>query len=154
VPVTKDLQSKHFTLQALADGVYACIHKEGGAAYSNAGIIDLGDWTIVVDAFDSLVAGSDLRKVAESIFDRPVDTILLTHCHIDHWVGASAFEPSATLLTTSAIRRETLKWGKQMLKDFQDRSGWEKNLEEMENKIQVETDERVRAGLEKSILRT
>jgi hypothetical protein len=34
--------SKHFTLQPLTQGVYACIHKPGGGAFSNAGIIDLG----------------------------------------------------------------------------------------------------------------
>ncbi len=54
------LESKHFTLKLLTNGVYACIHKPGGAAYSNAGIIDLGDRTLLVDTFDTLLAGRDL----------------------------------------------------------------------------------------------
>lgn len=58
------IESKHFTLEPLADGVYACIHMPGGAAYSNAGIIDLGDRTIVVDSFNTLAAGRDLRQAA------------------------------------------------------------------------------------------
>jgi FKBP-type peptidyl-prolyl cis-trans isomerase 2 len=48
---TEDLfPSKHFDLEQLEDGVYVAIHKPSGAAYSNAGIIDLGDQTIVIDA--------------------------------------------------------------------------------------------------------
>lgn len=152
--VSQDWQSKHFTLESLADGVYACIHKEGGAAYTNTGIIDLGDRTIVVDAFNTRAAGTDLRKAAESLFNCPVDTILLTHCHSDHWVGASAFEPTTTLLTTQAIRKETLKWGRQMLKDFQNPSEWEEYIEDMEKRLQTEKDERVRVGLDTSIIRT
>lgn len=54
--------SPHFSLERLADGVYACIHKPGGGAYSNAGIVDLGDRTIVVDALQTLAAGRDLRR--------------------------------------------------------------------------------------------
>jgi hypothetical protein len=38
--------SPHFSLQPLAAGVYACIHQPGGGAYSNAGIIDLGERTL------------------------------------------------------------------------------------------------------------
>jgi hypothetical protein len=45
----------------LAPGVYAAIAAPGGAAYSNAGIIDLGDKTLV---FDTL-CGS--KKICQSI---------------------------------------------------------------------------------------
>jgi hypothetical protein len=38
--------SRHFRLQQLADGVYAAIAIEGGAAACNSGIVDLGDYTI------------------------------------------------------------------------------------------------------------
>ncbi len=34
--------SEHFQLEQLAEGVYAAIAIQGGAAQSNAGIIDLG----------------------------------------------------------------------------------------------------------------
>ena len=77
-------ESRHFTLEPLTNGVYACIHRPGGAAYSNAGIVDLGDRTLLVDAFDTLLAGRDLRQIAEALFERPVETIVLTHAHIPH----------------------------------------------------------------------
>ena len=46
---------EHFTLHQLADGVYAAIATELGAAFSNAGLIDLGGQTLVFDAFENPV---------------------------------------------------------------------------------------------------
>jgi len=41
--------SEHFDLHQLAEGVYAAIAIEGGAAFSNAGIVDLGGGSPTVD---------------------------------------------------------------------------------------------------------
>lgn len=147
-------RSKHFTLEKLANGVYACIHKQGGAAYANAGIIDLGDRTILVDALNALVAGRDLRQTAEGLFDRSIDTIILTHPHSDHWIGASAFDPGTTLVAHKTTRKITHKWGKGMMRDYKDPSAWEEWLKEEEEKLRTEQDDRVRVGLEISIART
>jgi cyclase len=148
------LESKHFSLEKLADGVYACVHKPGGGAYSNAGIIDLGDSTLLVDAFDTMAAGRDLRRIAEALFERPVDTIILTHPHSDHWVGDSVFDASTTLIAHKTTRQICLEWGAEILEDFQDVAAWEAYLQEMQEQLQTEQDERVRVGLEKSITRT
>jgi hypothetical protein len=57
-------QSDHFRLYQLADGVFAAIALNGGAAISNAGIIDLGDRTLIFDTFisPSGCAGSAPRR--------------------------------------------------------------------------------------------
>jgi glyoxylase-like metal-dependent hydrolase (beta-lactamase superfamily II) len=146
--------SPHFSLEPLADGVYACIHKPGGAAYSNAGIIDLGDRTLMVDACDTLVAGRDLRQTAETLFDRPADAILLTHAHSDHWIGASAFDPTTVLLCSQVTRQICLQWGAELLEARQDTAAWQQLLQETEQRLLTETDPRQRASLENSILRT
>jgi cyclase len=146
--------TEHFTLNPLANGVYACVHKPGGAAYSNAGIIDLGDRTLLVDAFDTLAAGRDLRQTAEVLFGRPVETILLTHAHSDHWIGASAFDASTTLLASETTRRVCLQWGAEIMLEFQNPAEWEKWLEEAQEQLRTEKDECVRVGLENSITRT
>ena len=148
------IESKHFILGQLTNGVYACIHKPGGAAYSNAGIIDLGDRTLLVDTFDTMVAGRDLRRVAEALFTRPVDTIVLTHAHSDHWIGASVFDASTTMFASKTVRQVCLEWGEEIVKEFQDATGWEEWLKETEEHLRTEEDERVRVGLEKSITRT
>lgn len=148
------LESEHFALNPLTDGVYACIHKPGGAAYSNAGIIDLGDRTIVVDAFDTLMAGRALRQTAETLFNRPVKTIVLTHAHGDHWTGASAFDASTTLLASEIVRQACLEEGTEIMAGIQDLAKWEKQLKETEQQLQIEQDKRVRIGLENSIMHT
>ena len=124
------LESKHFTLERLTEGVYACIHRPGGAAFSNAGIVDLGDRTLLVDAFDTLAAGRDLRQTAEALFERPVDTLLLTHAHSDHWKGASVFDANTTFLATTTARRVCLEWGAEMMEGFQNHAEWQEWLEE------------------------
>ena len=42
-------ESKHFRIEHMTEGVYAVIHIDGGAAIGNAGIVDLGDRTLVYD---------------------------------------------------------------------------------------------------------
>jgi cyclase len=144
-------ESKHFTLERLADGVYACIDKPGGGARSNTGIVDLGDRTLLVDAFDTLAAGRDLRTAAETLFGRPVHSIVLTHPHGDHWTGASSFDAQTTFLTSTIIRQVCLKWGEEIMQEFKDPSAWEAALREAEAQLDIEPDERVRAGLEKTV---
>jgi cyclase len=145
------LESKHFTLEALIDGVYACIHKSGGAAYSNAGIIDLGDRTLLVDAFNTLAAGRDLRQIAEAIFERPAQTIVLTHAHSDHWISASAFDANTTLLASQITHRVCLEWGARMMEEYQNPAEWEEWLLDTEKRLRAEQDERLRVSLENSI---
>jgi glyoxylase-like metal-dependent hydrolase (beta-lactamase superfamily II) len=153
MPDYKDFHSKHFTLELLTDGVFACIHKEGGAAYSNAGIIDLGGRTIVVDSFDTRAAGADLGRIAEALFDRPIDTIVLTHSHGDHWYGAAALDSKATFLTSPVILKEVRQSGEGMWEDFQKTEEWETYLHELEEDYKTQKDERRRLSLEKSIER-
>ena len=148
------IDSRHFQLEKITDGVYAAIHKSGGGAYSNSGIIDLGDRTILVDAFDTMAAGSDLRQAAEGLMDRPVDMILLTHAHSDHWIGASAFDPGTHLLANERARQVCLEWGRQMMEDYQQPEEWEAWVGEMEAQLEQEQDEGVRDGLLRTIERT
>jgi glyoxylase-like metal-dependent hydrolase (beta-lactamase superfamily II) len=96
--------SEHFCIEFLADGVYAAIATPEGAAYSNAGIIDLGNRTLVVDSFDTVVAAEDLRDAAESLTGRPADAVIITHQHGDHWGGTQAFAGTPILCTEAARR--------------------------------------------------
>jgi hypothetical protein len=144
-------ESNHFGLEPLASGAYACIHKPGGAAYSNAGIVDLGGRTLVIDAMHTLAAGRDLCRTAEALFGRPADTLLLTHAHGDHWIGASVFPAGTALLATGIARQGCLEWGPRFLEDHQNPAAWQEWLSAIEERLKTEQDERVRAGLEQTI---
>jgi glyoxylase-like metal-dependent hydrolase (beta-lactamase superfamily II) len=93
-------ESKHFELHEIAPGVWASIHKPGGWAIGNAGIMDLGDLTLVFDSHMTPAAGADLRAAAVGVTGRPPTSVILSHYHNDHIWGAQAFQPEATVYTT------------------------------------------------------
>lgn len=97
--------SKHFRLQQLAEGVYAAIHIGGGAAIGNAGIIDLGDRTLMYDTLFTPQAGEDLRAAAEALFGRPVDAVINSHWHNDHIWGSQAFDAHTDIVSSEETRR-------------------------------------------------
>lgn len=97
-------ESEHFELQELANGVYAALGRAASPTFSNAGIIDLGEQTLVLDAFELPAAGFDLRAAAERLTGRPVAAVILSHVHGDHSVGLQAFAPAIPILSTPAVR--------------------------------------------------
>ena len=96
--------SEHFRLQQVSEGAYAAIDIERGAAFSNAGIIDLGDLTLIYDTLMTPKAAKDLRAAAEHLTGRRTDFIVNSHCHADHWSGNSVFADHATIISTDQTR--------------------------------------------------
>lgn len=146
-------KSEHFALEQLADGVYAAIASPGGKAFSNGGIIDLGDQTLVFDAFETPAAAGDLRSAAEHLTGHPVSYLIISHCHADHWGGNQAFAPETSIITTHAIREEmpdAIGW---MVDLKENPSELEQAIQEDQECLETETDERRRASLQASIAR-
>ena len=99
-------ESRHYTLVKLADGIYAAVHNdEGGYAICNAGIIDLGNKTIVIDPFISPMAARDLKQHAEYLTGRPVTLVLNLDSHNDHNGGNQVFVPGADIIGTPYTRK-------------------------------------------------
>jgi glyoxylase-like metal-dependent hydrolase (beta-lactamase superfamily II) len=94
---------RHFGLEPLADGVWACVHRAGGWAVGNAGIIDLGDATLVFDAGLTPEAGEELAAAARTLTGRAPTQLLLSHYHNDHLRGFQAFS-GAPLIASEATR--------------------------------------------------
>ena len=101
--------SRHFEIHRLADGVYAAIHTVGGHAICNAGIVDLGDRTIVFDTFLSPEAARDLKRAAESYTSRAVSFVVNSHDHNDHIRGNTVFRPGAEIISTEQVRLSILE---------------------------------------------
>lgn len=95
--------SPHFRLEELAQGVFAAIHTPGGGAMSNAGIIDLGDRTLIFDTCQSPEAATDLQRAAATLCGRPVDYVVNSHWHGDHVLGNQTFA-AATIIATPTTR--------------------------------------------------
>lgn len=109
--------SPHFRIEQLAPGVYAAIATNDGSAGSNAGIVDLGEKTVVFDTFLSLNAARDLLKAAEQLTHNPVAYVINSHFHNDHIRGNQVFSPDVEIISTaktreaiSRIEPEQIKW--------------------------------------------
>jgi cyclase len=103
-------KSRHFTLHQIADGVYAGVATEKGWAVGNAGIIDLGNHTLVFDAFANHLAAAELKEAAERLTGRKVDYVLLSHAHRDHVKGTQVFGDASVIATRATREIMTLRW--------------------------------------------
>ena len=102
--------SENFTVQQLAPGVWAAIHNDQyGKAICNAGIVDLGDKTLVFDPFMTPQAAKELRLLAEELTNRPVTMVVNSHYHNDHIRGNQEFTPFATIISSTYTRDQIAK---------------------------------------------
>ncbi len=136
---SQSFESEHFTIEKLTNGVYAAIHKNGGYAICNAGIVDLGNETLVFDCFISPKAARDLKKAAEELTGNDVKYLINSHFHNDHIRGNQVFsgaEIIATQKTKELIEKtepEELEYEKKVVDD---------RIESMQKEIDGETDPR------------
>jgi cyclase len=138
--------SKHFRLAQLAEGVFAAIHTPGGAALSNAGIVDLGERTLIFDTFMSPQAAVDLHNAAEALTGRPVDMAIDSHWHYDHIWGNQVFSAGTRIISTEETRRLIIATrGHGAYDAFMENA--EANLETNRRQFEVAEDERQRRQL-------
>ena len=145
--------SDHFELHQITAGVYAAIAVEGGAAYSNAGIIDLGDRTLIFDTFDTPIAAEDLKSAAEHLTGRPVSSIIISHAHDDHWSGNQVFAHHTPIIATHITHAEMSARAEDIRDLQEDPSEFEELVRENEERLETEKDERKRKYIKNSILR-
>jgi hypothetical protein len=99
-------ESRHYKLEKLTEGIYAAIHNnQGGYAICNAGIIDLGDKTVIIDPFISPAPARDLKQHAEYLTGKTITLVLNLDPHSDHTSGNQVFVPGADILSTPNARK-------------------------------------------------
>jgi glyoxylase-like metal-dependent hydrolase (beta-lactamase superfamily II) len=145
--------SDHFDLHQLAEGVYAAIAIEGGAATSNAGIIDLGDQTLIFDTFETPMAAQDLRAAAERLTGRPASCVIISHVHDDHWMGNQVFVDHTPIIATHQTRAEMSIPADDSSEMQEIQAEFEEMIKEQEERLRTETDDRWRKSLQSSIRR-
>src|SRR6478735_3037073 len=82
------------TLHELADGVWVWLQPGGESGVSNAGVIADDDGLTVVD---TLIVRSQWEPFAAAVkkLGQPIRRLLLTHAHVDHVGGTTAFPNAA-----------------------------------------------------------
>lgn len=100
--------SRHFRLEQLGEGIYAAISIDGTGSMSNAGIVDLGETTLVFDTFATPQAAQDLHRAAEQLIGNPVAYVVNSHRHGDHYWGNQIFRADANIIATGKTRADLL----------------------------------------------
>lgn len=145
-------RSEHFTLHPLAEGVYAAIASEEGAGFSNAGLIDLGDRTLVFDAFENPQAAEDLLSASIQLTQRKPAIVMISHFHPDHWGGLQVFADSV-ILATHSTRQIMLPIAVELSEDRDNPSEVEEHLRKTEAQLEREKDPSQQKFLQASIRR-
>jgi cyclase len=92
-------ESPYFTVQTVANGVYAAISLPGTGTLGNAGIVDLGDAALVFDTFMTLQSARDLMVATERLVGKPVKYVVNSHYNADHVNGNQIFADAVVIST-------------------------------------------------------
>lgn len=141
-------KSEHFEIHPLSAGVYAAIGIDGKAAYSNAGIIDCGEFRLIFDTFESPIAAEELRAAADALVGPKCTHVVISHGHPDHWLGNQAFAPEASIISTHENLEQMAMTAKGLEQLQGDPSSLEKMIAANEERIPNEKDELTRASME------
>ena len=114
---SNDFSSANFILTELAPGVYACIHKIGGKAICNAGIVDNGKETFIFDTFLSPEVADELLEAAETLDLSPIRYIINSHSHNDHIRGNQVFGKDVQIISTKRSADLIAEWEPRDIRD-------------------------------------
>jgi cyclase len=93
------MSEPHFRLEPVAEGAWAAIALPDRGAVGNAGLLDLGERTLVFDTFFTPAAARDLLAAAGELGLPPVEVAVNSHWHGDHVRGNQVFEDAAVVAT-------------------------------------------------------
>jgi glyoxylase-like metal-dependent hydrolase (beta-lactamase superfamily II) len=97
--------SPYFHLERIAGDVWAAIVERGKGAWGNAGVVALGEGTLVFDTFLTPAAARDLRATAEVLTGQPVAWVINSHYHMDHIHGNAVFDDAHIIATVKTRER-------------------------------------------------
>lgn len=119
--------SDHFQIQEVAPGAWAAVVSTSGACVSNAGIIDLGDTTLVFDTFMTPEGAQDLHRAAHTLTGRLATLVVNSHHHSDHVRGNQVFAGAdiiSTARTLELIAETSPKNLDRYAQELKDRIRW------------------------------
>ena len=101
---SEKFESNNFELIELGNGIYSCIHKFGGKAICNVGIVDNGNETIIFDSFLSPDVAEELLIALNELSLSPVKYVVNSHFHNDHIRGNQVFPKEVKIISTAKTK--------------------------------------------------
>ncbi len=92
-------------VQELAGGVFAVLHEPGAPLFANAGLVDLGDRTLLFDTGMTPAGARALCALAVELTGRAPSLVVNSHYHNDHVWGNCAVPAGAQILATGQTRK-------------------------------------------------
>jgi glyoxylase-like metal-dependent hydrolase (beta-lactamase superfamily II) len=139
--------SDYFVLHQLGEGVFAAVGKVNSPAYSNCGIVDTGDHTLIFDTFNIYHAAADLRQAAESLTGRSGDFVVISHAHDDHWMGNQVFSGQAAIIATQKSHGDMVQRAGDLADLKREPDEYIAYLDDIEERLAGADDPRMRAHL-------
>jgi glyoxylase-like metal-dependent hydrolase (beta-lactamase superfamily II) len=141
-------------VEEISEGIFACISADGGGAMGNAGIVDLGDRTVVFDTFETPIAAEDLRVANEFLTGKTATWVVNSHSHPDHWFGNQVF-PRESIVVSSQITKELMdEYIECAQEDKSNPSELEEFLQNLITQLELEKDQIKKQVLKSSIARS
>jgi cyclase len=142
-----------FRIEELADGVFAVVGDQDGLCHSNAGIIDLGEETLVLDTLTLPSYGETLAAACRDLTGRGPSWIAFTHCHADHLLGNQAFPSTTPFVATHAMLPLIEEWMAEYQEAIDEPAGFAKEIEQFATTCEAEDDPTRRAVIETNLAR-
>jgi cyclase len=146
-------KSRCFTFEQVADGVFAAIADLDRGGFGNAGVIDLGNQTVIFDTGETPISGQDLKTAAEELTGRPATCVINSHAHPDHWFGNQVFGADAAVIATHSAREQMLDFVEDVQELKKDASELEEMLQRDREKLEQVIDARQNRILRQAIAR-
>ncbi len=143
--------SEYFSLQEVGQGIYAAIAVEGLGAMGNAGIIDMGNFTVIFDTFNIQQAAEDLKQASEELTGNKIRYVINSHWHGDHVRGNQVFKDAdiiasgTTAQLINKLQLERIKNQKTFLPKLYE------DLKSMKEKLKTEEEKSAKDRLEMDI---
>jgi len=146
-------ESEFFRIETLAEGVYAAVGPQDGLCHSNAGIVDLGDRTLVFDTLTLPSYGEELARACRELTGCEPTWIALSHFHSDHWLGNQAFAHGTPIVVTQDMLPPILESMKQYEELPNELEEFQGQIDELAATCAANPDEKKRAGIETNLAR-
>lgn len=113
-----------FTIEKVADGVFAALAKPQILINSNAAIFVNSDHVVVLDAHSKPSAAASLiNQITREITTKPVRYLINSHFHWDHTQGDSAYKaknPNVTIVASETTKQLMTQLGRDRAKESVD----------------------------------
>jgi cyclase len=144
------VRTEHHDFQPLGDGIVAGLHRPGGHAICNSGLVDLGGATLVFDTGMTPHAAEELRDGAGFAPLAAPTLVADSHWHMDHVLGNQRFV-GLPIYGTRYTREVLLERRDELLAELT-RPELEKSVRELEARRESARSDAARADVDLFLL--